>query len=400
MSGLGELRELSRSATWRRWALASTFGRLPGTMSVLAYVLVGEEIYGSIATGALLAGAATFSAGIAAPAIGRVLDRRGLRRGLDRSLSLTALVLCAQLLVVALAGPVWLLLCLAVLQGIGYAAIPGAYRALLVPSVRPEDLPRANTVDAVLTEVGFIAGPVVATVAGALTGPLGVVGAMFAVVVVAAAQTRRHPPVHPSLAGARAPWRRGSAAVVYAVAFAVGISIGLLESALAARVVEFGQEPEAAGVHLTLVALGSGLSGLVVSTLQDQRGRMARRALIGLLGFAATLTLAAEAPGPVLLGVAMVGVGIPIAPLNALGAQRLQDTLDARQHGEGFALYAALILVGVGTGDLLTGRLLDLVGPAALLELAGMVPLGVAAVFGAVVLGRSRGRRVDPARRP
>lgn len=397
MTGFAEVRALSRQPPWRLWALAAILGRLLSTMVVLAYVLVGEAVYDSIALGALLAGTATFSAGLAAPVLGRRLDRRGIRAGLVASLWITTAVLTAQLFVVTSAGPRWALFGLAALQGVSYAPVPGAYRALLVPSVSARDLPRANTVDAVLTEVGFVAGPAVAGMAAAVFGPLGVMTLMAAVVILAAVVTARLPRVEPAPPGAVSPWRRPSARMVYAVCFAVGAAIGLLESAIAARVLDIGYPAPLAGPLLALVAVGSGAAGFLVSTLSDQRGRFLLRAVSALGAFSVALALAALASNIVLLGLAMVLVGVPIAPLNAMGSQRLQDTLEVRQLGEGFALYTALILIGVGSGDLLTGRLLDPIGAVALLLVAAAVPLAVVIIIGIRLL-MSRPPATEPER--
>lgn len=391
MDGLSELRVLVRQPPWRWWAVSATSGRLLGTMAVLAYVLVGEAVYDSIALGALIAGVAVVSSGVAAPLVGRRLDRAGLRVGLLRSLWLTTGVLVVQFVAIAVSAPVWVVFVLAGLQGVGYGAAPGAYRALLVPSVAPDDLPRANTVDAVLTEIGFVAGPALAGVVAALGGPLAVMALMVGVVAVAAVVTARLDEVEPAAPGAVSPWRHRDARYVYAVCLAVGASLGLLESAVAARAVELGLPAPSAGPLLALTAFGSGAAGLAVSLLEDQRGRIARRALLALSTLAAALGLAAAAPTPVLLAVTMVLVGIPIAPLNAMGTQRLQDTLERRQLGEGFALYSALILVGAGSGNLLTGRLLDSLGAPMLLTLSAGIPAAVAAVVAAhAAAGRHR----------
>nr|MBA2577732.1 hypothetical protein [Euzebyaceae bacterium] len=79
------LRDLARQRLWRRWTLASFLARLPGTMTLLALVLAGEEATGSLAVGAQLAGVATVVAGVAAPWRGRRLDRAELRGGLQRA---------------------------------------------------------------------------------------------------------------------------------------------------------------------------------------------------------------------------------------------------------------------------------------------------------------------------
>ena len=394
MAGVSQLRALWRQPSWRWWAVASTLGRLLGTMAVLAYVLVGEAIYHSIPLGAMLAGATVVSSGVAAPVLGRRLDRAGLRTGLRWCLSLSAIALAAQFAAVAVGAPPWVIFPLAILQGIVYGPVGGAYRALLVAAVPPDDLPRANTVDAVLTEVGFLAGPALAGMAAAVGGPLALVGLMLGTVTVAAIVTLRLEPVERALPGAVDPWRQATARYVYAVCLAIGISLGLLESSVAARSVELGLSAPTAGPLFALVALGSGAAGFAVSILPDQRGRVLHRALLALSGLGAALVLAAMAPTPLLLAGTMVLVGIPIAPLNAMGAQRLQDTLDRRQLGEGFSLYSALILIGAGTGNLLTGQLLEAVGAQWLLVLSAGAPLTVAVVLAGHLLTAAAGPAV------
>lgn len=357
-------------------------------MVVLVYVLVGEAVYGSIALGAVLAGAATFSAGLAAPALGRALDRRGIRRGLVASLCLTAALLALQSLLVGVRAAPGLLVVVAAAHGVSYAAVPGGYRALLVPSVDARDLPRANTMDAVLTEVGFIAGPAVAGIVAALFGPVWTMAAMTTLVAVAAVTTARLPAgVHGPPAAVR-PWSARPARIVYAVALVLGVMIGVFESSLAARVLDVGRDAALTGPMLALVALGSGLGGLAVSTLDDQRGRRVLRAAGALAVLAVALVLVSRADSPVVLALTVVVVGVPLAPLNAIGSQLLQDTLDGNQLAEGFAVYTALILIGVGMGDLLTGALLDAVGSAWLVAAAGVMPVAVLLCFSTALLPR------------
>ena len=82
---------------FRRWAVVNLLARLPMTMNLLALVLVGEAVTGSLANGASLAGIATVSAGLAAQWRGRMLDRVELREGLRRHLGLSALAVLALL---------------------------------------------------------------------------------------------------------------------------------------------------------------------------------------------------------------------------------------------------------------------------------------------------------------
>ena len=153
------IRRLAAQPTFRRWAVANLFARLPLTMNLLVLVLVGEEVTGSVATGATIAGAATLSAGLTAQLRGRRLDRVELNRGLRQDLMLSGVSVTAILIATILRAPVPVLLVLAAVMGVAYAAVLGGFRALLVRSVPPGDLEAANAIDAVFVEVAFVTGP-------------------------------------------------------------------------------------------------------------------------------------------------------------------------------------------------------------------------------------------------
>jgi MFS family permease len=385
------LSTLVRQPLWRRWVLASLLGRLPMTMTLLALVLVGKEVSGSIAVGAQLAGVATVTAGLAAPLRGRQLDRGGLRPGLQRAAVATGVVLLAEAAAVVLGAPTAVLYVLAGVQGIALAALSGGFRALLVPVVPAEDLPRANTLEAVLIEVAFVAGPSLAGVLALLVGPVGVLLSMAAAAFGSALLTAGLPEVEPSVHGvAAAPWRSRGALPVYLLALAMGATLGLLESAVPARAEALSLSAASAGPLLALVAGGSAVGGLFAAVRRDHRRHQVRVA-VALLAALAVLQLAVAAAGSVVaLAVLLFALGAPIAPLNALGALRLQDSVPPTRLGEGFAMYTAMILVGAGIGQSITGQALDAVGAQALLAGAAAVPALAAVTIAAVVL---RGRR-------
>ncbi|MDQ3453516.1 MAG: MFS transporter, partial [Actinomycetota bacterium] len=244
-TGLGGL---VRQPLWRRWTLASFLGRLPLTMTLLALVLVGERVTGSLAVGAQLAGVATVTAGIAAPLRGRQLDRGGLREGLRNAALLTAAVLGLQAAAVVAAAPLLVLFGLAAAQGVSSAALSGGFRALLVSVVSSEDLSPANTLEAVSIEVAFVAGPSLAGILALVVGPVGVLLAMAVAGVASAWLTNSLPPVPPHVErAAQPPWRAAGAVSVYTLALAMGASLGLLESALPARAAELGMAAASAG---------------------------------------------------------------------------------------------------------------------------------------------------------
>lgn len=385
------LRALAALPLWRRWTLASLLARLPTSMTLLALVLAGEEATGSAATGALLAGAATFTAGFAAPWRGARLDRRELRGGLQRACLGGAAVLLLEAAALAAGAPIAVLFVLAVVQGVALAAVSGGFRALLVAVVPARELPRANAIEAVFVEVAFVSGPAVAGVLALLTGATGVLAAMGLALLAAAAVTGGLPRVPPSATALDAAvWRYPAVVPVYAIALALGATLGIVESALPVRVTDFGLDPAVAGPLAALLALGSGVGGVAASSRLHSTQRADVLAQWFALAFAVLLVPLALAPSPVWLGLALLLSGVPIAPLNALGALVLQEALPAGRRAQGFAIFVAAILVGAGIGNAVTGGLLGTLGARGLLGASAAVPLSVAAFL---VVARARGAR-------
>ena len=386
------LRGLLRSPRFRRWALANLFARLPLTMNLLALVLVGEQVTGSLATGATLAGILTFTSGLLAQPRGRWLDRRELRSGLRRDLLLSAVGMLALAVAAAVRAPVWTLGVLAAVEGVASAALLGGFRALLVPTVSAEEIEPANALDAVFVEVAFVAGPAVAGGAALVISPIGVLvveAAAFAVAaVLLAGLPTRAPAVDIHRAGP-APLRTRGATSVYLLAPGIGLTLGAWEATMPARLTTFGWEAAAAGPLLALTALGSGLAGLAAANQRDplRHGRLLAAVL--LLAFAATFVPTAIAPSIVVLGVALLLVGVPIAPLNALGGLALQRIVAVPRQAEGFALYPAMILIGAGSGQALAGVALRVMTPPTLIMLLAAVP----AALGLTVLAAVARRR-------
>lgn len=392
--GDAPLRRLLAQPMFRRWAVTNLFARLPLTMNLLALVLVGEQVTGSLATGATLAGISTFASGAAAKWRGQRLDAVELRGGLRADL-LASSAAAGLLVVAAVAGaPVWLLGVLAGVQGVAFAAVLGGFRALLVPSVPPADLEAANALDAVFVEVAFVAGPSLAGILALVIPPAGVLALMAVAFAVAAAMLSwlpTRPPMadDPSTAGPP-PLRTRGASPVYLLAIGMGLTLGAWEASMPARLQELGLAPASAGPMLALTAAGSGVAGLFAATLRDplRHGRIAAGCL--LVAFAIALVPTGFAPSLLLMGVALFVVGMPIAPLNALGSLALQRSVAAPRQAEGFALFPAMILIGAGTGQLLTGSLLDRMAVADLVLLLAAIPL----VTAVVVLAAAARRRV------
>ncbi len=388
------LRRLFRRATFRRWAVANLFARLPLTMNLLALVLAGQAATGSLSAGATLAGISTFSGGLTAQWRGRRLDQVELRAGLRRDLLAAAAGIGAVAIAVAADAPFWTLGVLVALQGVVAAAVLGGFRALLVRAVPPEDIEPANAIDAVFVEVAFVAGP---ALAGALAFAVGAVGVLmlqalaFVIASVLVMGLEPRPPVEdPSRAGP-APWRTRGATSIYLSVFFVGLPLGAFEAATPARLEALGWDAATAGPLLALTALGSGIAGVFAANLRDplRSGRIMAGVL--LVMFSIAFVPASFATTVPVLALGLFLIGLPIAPLNALAGLAFQRIISLPRQAEGFALFAAMILMGAGVGQVAAGAMLQVMAPALLLRVLSVIPLAL----GLVILGAATHRRLN-----
>jgi len=381
---------LARQPRWRRWTLASFLARLPVTMSLLAFVLVGDQATGSLAVGASLAGAATVASGLASPLRGRALDRRELRVGLQRASVANAVALLALLAGVAIGAPIAVLFALAVVQGITTAAISGGMRALLPVVVPERDLERANAIEAVSIELAFVVGPTLAGTLALFVEPTVVLGIMAA--AAAAAAWVMHPLpklVPPKERPLAAPWSVPGIKPVLLITVAVGMTVGVFEAALPPRAEQLGLAAAAAGPLLAFAAVGSGIGGILASGMVGASARANRLAPRYLVAMGLLILPLAFLPTVPLLAGSLFLAGLPIAPLNALGAMRLHASVPAGRQAEGFSVYVATIVLGAGLGQSAVGALLERTGPEPLLAGGAAVPLLVALV---IIVVRSRPR--------
>jgi MFS family permease len=373
--------ELWRQPTWRRFVVAAFLARLPMTMQLIALVLAGERATGSLAVGAQLAGVATILAGLAAPWRGRHLDAREVRRGLQLASASSGVVLLGLAAAVVASVPVAVLFAIAAVQGVVMAPVSGGYRALLPAVVARTDLYRANSIEAVNIEVAFVTGPALAGTLALAVGPVGVLvvmaGFAFSSVLVAAALPAVRRADGPL---GEAPWRAPGVLGVYGIALSLGLAVGLFESAVPPRAVELGYTAASAGPLLALLAAGSGVGGVIATLRNDGAERVRLQAFLLLAAFGVLILPAAAAGSVVLLGLALFVAGIPIAPLNALGAMLLHQDIPVGRQAEGFAAYTAAIVIGIGAGQFATGLALDLVGAQAVLFACAVIPLALALV--------------------
>ena len=358
--------------------LASLVGRLASATGPLSVVLFVQEATGSLALAGTASAATALASGLLAPFRGRLVDRYGQRRCLPAM----AVAFAAALVgVVTVAGPSPA----AVTATVGLAAAAGATAPPLGASMRVLWLslvgqgPRLQTayaLDAVLDELLFVAGPLLAgglatlyrPAAGVLaTGGLAVAGTLgFVASPVSRAQGGT-----PAAAG-RARWagalsRPGMRTLALSLA-GVGAAIGIWEIGLVGAARENGSA-EAASLSLAAWAAASAVGGLWYGSRAWRRS--AGRRYLALLALLVLASAPMAATGSLLaLGAVVALVGLVLAPLESSAYVLAAELAPPGTLTESGTWMTTAINVTGAAGLAVAGSLVDRAGVQATLAVA------------------------------
>ena len=161
--GLRRYRELLRIPGVAPLMLAAFVGRLPYGMNILAVILLLRAAGFDYAEVGIVTAASGLSVGVAAPVLGRVIDRVGQTRVLLTAAAFTAVSGTAFVVAVLEGASPTLVALLAFVAGPGRpAGLPLAARAAARASSAASALDTAFALDALLLELVFIFGPLLA----------------------------------------------------------------------------------------------------------------------------------------------------------------------------------------------------------------------------------------------
>jgi hypothetical protein len=359
--------------------LASLVGRLANATGPLSVVLFVQEQTGSLAQAGAASAAIALASGLLAPVRGRLVDRYGQRRCLA-PMALGFAAALAGLVTAAGPGPAAVAATIALAAAAGAVAPPlgASMRALWVSLVgQGPRLQTAYALDAVLDELLFVVGPllagglatlyrpaagVLATAGLALTGTLG-----FVASPVSRAQAGR-----PAADGGRAGWAGAMAApglrTLVLSLTGVGAAIGIWEIGLVGAAREAGS-PEAASISLAAWAAASGVGGLWYGSRTWRRPAGQRYlALLALLVLAGAIMAAAGSP--VAMGAVVVLVGAVLAPLESSAYLLATELAPAGTLTESGTWLNTAINVTAAAGLAVAGALVDRAGVPATLAVA------------------------------
>ncbi|EFQ84188.1 transporter, major facilitator family protein [Aeromicrobium marinum DSM 15272] len=344
------------------FSVTGTVARLPLSMVGLALVIVVERATDSYALAGTVAAAYVFAAAVMAPVQGRLLDEWGQRPVLVVSavvygVGMTAVVVALE---AGVAVP-WTHLA-AALTGAATPQTGNMVRARWTHLVEGrQQLNTAYALEAVLDEVVFIVGPVLATFLTLQVSPYaGLVTAATAGCagsLLLAGQRRTEPPVVRRRSGGRAPLDRRLLGPVVAASVGIGIVFGSTEVIVVAFTDEQGR-PGTAGVVLAVWAAGSLAAGIAVGLLPSPVDVVARlRVTVTVLALTFVPLLFLD--GVLLLAIGMFVAGAAISPTLVAAMHLVQQFVPPARLTEALSWTTLGLSIGVAPGAAAAGWVVD-----------------------------------------
>jgi MFS family permease len=364
--GLAAYRRVLAAPRVRPLVAFALLGRMPIGMGAVAIILFVHGQTGSFGIAGGVAGAYTIGLGITGPSVARFIDRHGSRLVIVPGAILVMAALVALVLLGEAGAGTVPLVAAGFLAGAGSTPIGGIFRQRWPELVGPAELPTAYALDAVMMEVVFVSGPLLAGILAATAGPAeglivaGVLG------IVGSVGFARLSSVEPG--GDPAAERHWLGALVSPHLRLLVISdlplagtFGALDVMLPA----FGAHHGAAalgGPFAAALAFGSGAGGIAYGLRPGIFGPP-RRALVILGGLMvlSCLPLVVATSVPEMFVFAALS-GITFAPQITVRNQVIQNTLMAGTATEAFTWAALATTVGASIGSALVGPLVEAMG--------------------------------------
>jgi len=375
----------------RAFVLAGFVARLSISMRALGAVLMVSELTGSYGLAGAVAAAALLGEAVAAPRLGRLVDRYGQRRVLLLSLAVHSAGTLALVISAQLWAPNWMLLATAALSGAAALQVGSLVRARWSALVRDSPaLEAAFALESTLDELIFVLGPaLVTTLALGVAPGAGLLGALVLTTVGSLALGLQHH-TEPAPTGVRdlserSAIRTPGLRVLVATFVAAGAIFGTLDVAMVAFTGQIGA-PAAAGPLLALVALGSLLAGLTYGA-RSWRWPLDKRFVASVVVLWGGTVPLALVPSVALMAPAATLAGLAIAPTLIAGFTLVQKLVPSGALTEGLNWMITALGVGAAIGAWTAGLIADSAGGATAFLIA--VVAGGAAVIVAAC-GRSR----------
>jgi len=395
MISLDRYRALLREPDIAAAIAASFVGRLPIGMAVLSILLFVQQSQQSFARAGVASALYVTGVCVAAPFLGRMMDRIGPRRLLQFGAIAYPIALSVLIFAVQHDASDALLGIAAFTAGAVFPPVPTTIRALLRRLLRdPDHLQTAYSLDSVMMETVFILGPGVVGIFSAFLWPEGAVmctaalglvgGVVFSRARAVRAWTPEPAPQRLNRLGALTT--PGLPSVLLVTLF-FSLGFGLFEIAVTA-IANRANAPAAAGLILALASVGSAVGALVYGS---RSWSVSVTAQYKLALAAMALGLLVLAPIERLWVFALISVlaGFPMATVLAAQSVLIAGIAPRAALAECFTWSSTSLLAGVSLGIAAGGVMLEYVSPAVTLLVAAATT-GIGLVIAALSVNREK----------
>lgn len=355
-------RELFVASGTRGFALAGLLARIPLPMIGIGIITMLSQLRGSYALAGAVSASFVLTYALVSPQVSRWVDRRGQSRVLPLATAISVLGLLLLLGATWWQASDWILFAGAVLAGF-MPSMSAMVRARWTVIYRGQDrLQTAYSLETVLDEVTFIAGPPLSVgLAVAVFPQAGVLAAALLLVAGVSAlllQKGSEPPIQMQEQGSRpSVLRLNSVRLLALLMVAMGVIVGTVDIVSVAFAEQMGQ-PGAASLVLSAYALGSCVAGLVFGGLKLNIPLHRLLLLGGLATAATTLPLLLVASVAQLAGAVLLA-GLFFAPTMIVAMSLVERVVPEQQLTEGMTWLLAGLNIGVAMGAAASGRMVD-----------------------------------------
>jgi hypothetical protein len=356
--------DLLQAPDVRQILVASLIGRLPIGLTGLAVLILVQTHTGSFAAGGAATAAYVTGLALVAPILGRSIDLYGPSRILWACALLFPAALAALIVAVRIDAATAVILALAALAGACFPPITVCMRTFFKQRFREDQhLITAYSVESILIELIFIAGPLVVALLVALASPAAAVAAAALSGFGGTLLFLRTP----ALRGWHIEPRDGRALIgalgepgfmpLLIIVLVFSIAFGLLEIGVTAYATTLGT-PAWAGVLLGLMSVGSALGGLAYGSRTWRPALESQFAFtLGVMG--AGLTLLALEWSPWAFAALALLAGVIMAPALIIQSMLVARIVRSAYATEAFTWSTSALLTGVGVGLAGGGLLLE-----------------------------------------
>lgn len=371
---------------------ASMLGRLPIGLTGLAVLLLMQTSSGSFALGGAAAACYVSGLALAAPLLGRLIDRHGPRRVLLPCAFAFPAALALLVVVSRTEQFAWLAFLAAAAAGASFPPISVCMRTYFRQTFADDALLAvAYSTESVLIEIIFIVGPLLvalfvalasATSAVLFSAACGLAGTLLFLGSPALRAWRIETRTRRSLLG---PLANRAFVHLVALVLCFATAFGFLEIGITAYAVE-RKDAAFAGVLLGVMSAGSALGGIVYGG-RGWHVPLGRQFSVALALTALGLGVLAIPWSPWAFAAWSALAGIAIAPALIIQSMLVTKTALPEHSTEAFTWVTSALLAGVGIGLALGGVLLERFSASSAFA-AGALAALAAAAGARLLLGR------------